>query len=466
MRVETIFLAYANSDTESLTTLKEEDEAIYEMLSPLMLKGSIIIHRDSKANTDSICYHLAQYKDSIRIFLYSGHAGRDRLLLEDQDANSEGIAHLLSQCPRLQLVFLNGCSTKGQVQSLLDKGIPAVMATSAPIEDHKATDFSKRFFTALKDLNSIEQSFELAKGEIMTKYPGVETSMHGALSSWDAEEAEDSLWGLYVGNNKEILEWKLPSNVKVQTELKDFEPNVKLFSALVEALTPYVEKFAKIKENEAFGIKTSDGQKYNLLMASLPHIISGQLSKVLAPARAGAENLSSFSKLGLRRLQQLIVIYETIMELFSVSMLAQFWELQFSEKTINFPKEEVQKINEFIYQSKEERKKYSFGTLILSIRKILESNDIPYFMPELKTFINELYEKPKALEATRFMEDLRTRENIETLETNEAASLCVLAEENLSELLKEIGFLANYMLASVKDISVLKYRHIDRKSVV
>ena len=458
MRAETIFLAFANSDTESLSTLVEEDNLIYALLSPLALKGNIIIHRDSKATTDSICHHLAQYRDTIRLFLYSGHAGRDKLLLEDKVADSTGIAHLLSQCPRLQLVFLNGCSTKGQVQNLLDKGIPAVLATSAPIEDHKAKDFSKRFFSAMKDQNSIQQAFELAKGELLTKYPGENAALQGELTTWGIEETNETLWGLYF-RKEEVLHWKFPSGTAPAVN-KNFTPNKKLFSALVEALTPYNEKFAKIKENEAFGVKTSEGQKFNLLMASLPHIISGQLSKILAPPKAGSQMASGFATLGLKRLQQLVVIYETIMELFGASMLAQFWELQFETKEIKVNAEKCKLIEEFINLDLESRQQYPFARLILAIKSILDENEVPFFMPELQKFILKLNDKPKVLEATRFLEDLKNRLKDARLESAEAANLCIPAEENLAELLKEIGFLANYMLASVKDISVLKYRHI------
>ena len=229
-RTDTVFLAYANSDTDALQTLSQEDEAIYETLSPLALKRLILIHRDSKATTSSITHHLAQYRESIRIFLYSGHAGRDKLVLEDQEAHAAGIAHLLGQCPRLRLVFLNGCSTKGQVEELLAKGVPAVLATSAPVDDMKAMEFSRRFFTALRDQNDIRQSFELAKGDLLTRYPDVNPAIHGNLSAWEGQPADSSLWGLYVGQDEKVLDWKLPATQAVQIPT-NFKPNKLIFAA-------------------------------------------------------------------------------------------------------------------------------------------------------------------------------------------------------------------------------------------
>ena len=457
----TVFLAFANSDTETLHTLRQEDEAVYEILSPLALKGDFIIHRDSKATTSTITHHIAQYKDSIRLFLYSGHAGRDQLVLEDQEANATGIAHLLGQCPRLRLVFLNGCSTKGQVESLLQKGVPAVMATSAPIDDMKAMEFSKRFFTALHDKNTIKQAFELAKGEIMTRYPDINPALHGNLSSWSAEPADASLWGLYIGDDESILEWKLPTQSAKRVDRK-FTPNEAIFAALVDALSPYNKQFAKIKENEEFGVRTSEGKKFNLLMASLPHVIGGQLAKILAPPLAGSQRASRFSELGKDRLLQLLVVYNTLMELLGMTMLAQFWELKSEEKDLVVSKQNSDKILAFLNLNAADRKSYKFSELFSAVRNVLDENNVPYFIPELSDFVRKMNEDNKSTEALRYLEQLKSRAYDPNLESDEAVALCMDAEESLAVILRHIGFLANYTLASVKDISVLKFRHMPR----
>ena len=457
----TVFLAFANSDTETLHTLRLEDEAVYEILSPLALKSHFIIHRDSKATTSSVSHHIAQSRESIRLFLYSGHAGRDKLVLEDQEANAAGIAHLLGQCPRLRLVFLNGCSTKGQVEELLNKGVPAVLATSVPIDDMKAMEFSRRFFTALRDQNSIKQSFELAKGELLTKYPDVNPQIHGGLSSWKEEADDSSIWGLYVGADESVLEWKLPTQ-NAQRKTRKFTPNKLIFSSLVDALSPFNKQFAKIKEDESFGVRTSEGKKFNLLMASLPHIIAGQLSKILAPPLAGSQRTSKFSELGRPRLNQLVIIYNTLVELLGITMLAQFWELKSAGESLKVSQEDAASIKNFMHLTADERKSYKFSSLIASIRHILDENDIPHFIPELDTFAKRINDGPKASEALRFLEQLKMRIYDPNLEDHEAADLCIDAEESLAILLKHIGFLAKYTLASVKEISVLKFRHMAR----
>ena len=48
-------------------------------------------------------------------------------------------------------MFLNGCSTRPQVQRLLDAGIAAVIATARPIDDRAACKLAVAFYEALTD---------------------------------------------------------------------------------------------------------------------------------------------------------------------------------------------------------------------------------------------------------------------------------------------------------------------------
>ena len=152
-----IFSTFSNSQTAPLDTLQAEDAGVYQSLSERQAQGHIVIHRDALATMGSIRDYLILYRDKIVVFQYSGHAGRDRLILDDKEAFSEGIALLLARCPHLKLVVLNGCSTAGQVDLLLAHGIPMVIATSAPVNDRTATDFSIRFFKSLASNNETVQ---------------------------------------------------------------------------------------------------------------------------------------------------------------------------------------------------------------------------------------------------------------------------------------------------------------------
>ena len=141
-----IFLAFANQKDNPLPTLREEDDKLSEILSKREQKDHFKIFKDSFIDTRKLGRNLAQFKNEIIIFHYSGHANRDQLFLEDKPAMARGIANYLAKCPHLKLVILNGCSTQGQIRPLLDLPTkPVVIATSASVDDHKATLFSHYF---------------------------------------------------------------------------------------------------------------------------------------------------------------------------------------------------------------------------------------------------------------------------------------------------------------------------------
>ena len=149
--MDVLFLAFANQQQQLLPTLQEEDQTLYKLLSARAKLQHFQLHRDSFVTTETLPSFLTLYRDKISIFLFSGHAGRDRLIFtEGQTAHASGIAAMLGQCPNLKLVFLNGCSTQGQVAMLLEHQVPVVIATSSPVSDESATFFSIRFFEALQ----------------------------------------------------------------------------------------------------------------------------------------------------------------------------------------------------------------------------------------------------------------------------------------------------------------------------
>ncbi len=213
-----IFIAFANSQDNKLDHLEDEDDIVYRHLNMGKRKFEYGIYRESLASIDKISQALVDYQYEMSIFLFSGHAGLQHLLLENELARAEGIAHSLAQCPNLKLVMLNGCSTMGHVKLLLDKGIPIVIATSAPVNDRKAYMFSNIFFQKLSQGASIQDSFEKAIGNAMIK---ADLTVHRSLALVDLEPADTPTWGIFCSEeNKEMLEYKLPLK-KVQTVVGD-----------------------------------------------------------------------------------------------------------------------------------------------------------------------------------------------------------------------------------------------------
>lgn len=127
-------------------------------------------------------------KGSFHIFQYIGHGGFDQsnndgvLVLEDSEnkghlVSGQYLGTMLHDESSLQLAFLNSCHGgrtsiddpfAGVGQSLLQKGIPAVIAMQFEITDKAAITFSSEFYSALVDGYSIETAVSEARKRIYT----------------------------------------------------------------------------------------------------------------------------------------------------------------------------------------------------------------------------------------------------------------------------------------------------------
>lgn len=202
------FLTFANNSSRPLLNLEKESKAIRRVLSLFQSGQQIQIHPEDFATIDDIAHFLMEHKNGVALFHYGGHAGSQHLILRDQSANADGIAHLLAQQSQLKLVFLNGCSTREQVRLLLELGIPAVIATSVPIDDPGAAEFAGDFYKAAASGHNIREAFKIAAAIVQTRR-GHHPQIHRGAGR-RREDKEVFPWGLYVHEEKgSILEQSL-----------------------------------------------------------------------------------------------------------------------------------------------------------------------------------------------------------------------------------------------------------------
>ncbi len=164
-----------------------------------------------------------KYKDELRIFHFSGHAGKSVLQVNQDEYTAkiifaEGLSGSVGLfCQGLKLVFLNGCSTRDQAEFFLKNGVCAVIATTKPVRDKVARAFAIRFYEnftgAQFDLN-LQQAFDAALQSIATDY-GALLDQAGKLqtqlldeavrSSFDLEEEEGgALYELHIHPEAEL----------------------------------------------------------------------------------------------------------------------------------------------------------------------------------------------------------------------------------------------------------------------
>jgi hypothetical protein len=217
-----IFSCFANDDTEHLDLLKEESRQIKEALQSLEKKERIKLQREESAGWNDLTNIFRLYGQHITIFHYAGHASGAGLNLETGKAYADGLAHLLGNLKNLKLVFLNGCSTQGQVNLLLRQGVKVVIATSVPINDQRAKDFATAFYKSMASNATISEAFDYAKGALKLRYeqtPTIEINRFRGVDL-DRKSQIEMPWGLFLlEENETILSWKLPNDVSVLDDL-------------------------------------------------------------------------------------------------------------------------------------------------------------------------------------------------------------------------------------------------------
>lgn len=452
--MKVLLLAFANSRENPLPTLAEEYSGLNKILSPRVLRQHFLSWSVSHASLDDIAYYLTLFGDKLSLFLFSGHAGRDQLITENQEARAGGIAYMLGQCKNLKVVILNGCSTGAQVAALHAAGIPLVIATSAPIGDDIAAGFSIRLFHALETGLTIGEAFEIALGEVLSKK---DIAVTRGLALRPDNTPEQPLWGIFPNPAQpEATTWKLPAEAAQLTPNLQYEPNEYLLEKLYETLAETNPQVAELRDKGA----TLENQKRkikNALEDSLPAPISEHLRKLLLTSLPGEEE--GYDQINARRLEQLARTYQITIDFLIFLILAQQWEIIIKSNAAQAFKPEIQRnISNFLALDITERKQCDYYSVLYQLSEAFVEGNEALFVPELSDLHKELANNSDFKDACFFLETLRRQSDM-ALPT-EMATLCARAEECLALIFSKLGFLGSYFVATVRNIGVVKPRHV------
>lgn len=162
-----ILLAFANARAAFLEQLDEEEKHLNDILDGV---PHCRVRSRREVTYPRLTGALAKVED-LHLFHFSGHAGPDSLLLVDERAGNkkalvQGMAKTLGKYGA-KLAFLNGCSTRDQVEAFHEAGIPVVISTVAPVSDKMAREFAGYFYTALARGESLQAAFETAENDVL-----------------------------------------------------------------------------------------------------------------------------------------------------------------------------------------------------------------------------------------------------------------------------------------------------------
>lgn len=455
--MDLLYFAFANDSKEYLPLLTQEAKAIETVLAPGDLKQQR--YRavfDFSTTRDELVNKLTTYGDDIVLFHFSGHAGSKWLKTQEEITHKKGMASLLGQCKRLKLVFLNGCSTKGQLEDLLNAGVPAVIATNSPVPDDKAKEISAQFYKALSLDEQIGRAFEQAQGKLHTSHPDTAFELHRGVApeeEWDEGFGEQ--WGFYVAKGKEeILKWQLPFQRQKPAPI-DFVPNEQLIAKLYDGLADYSWEVGNLKRGEDLGMDVKAKDKRIAILDSLPAPIADQLRKLMAKTPDGENEWVSITK---KRVEQLVKTFSTSIELFAFTWLSELWELLLENSEAYITPSQLASIKDFFSLEESARKTYSFLPLISLIGEIMDENNRAYTFKEWKDFATNNQEIDDFEQACNYLELLKGRLDADSFEESEVSEACYRGEESLATVLSTLGFLAKYKLVAIRMIDAVKFR--------
>ena len=455
MKQPVIFLAFSNSASDHLGALVKERKMIAEQLIPLESQQLFQLHVEPSAELKDIVQYFTTFKGRIVFFHYGGHADEAAMFLEDGRADAAGLANIFALQEELKCVFLNGCSTREQVNYLLRKGVPAVIATRTSVSDPAAYEFAEAFYKAFAQEHSIEEAFSIAAANYQAQ-KGEALKIFSQDTIPDA--AEELPWGLYVKKSKkEVLGWKIPNKSASSfiitggkfTYDKSISPNVKLVETIANAIAPYSTEVKILVETAK---KEGKAPKLRDLRAAV-------INAFPTPIGFHLRKLILTDTIDLKRLTKLSNVYTISTQLLAYILIAQLWDEKYAQPKLSIAPDALKVIEDFFGQEKSSFQNYDFIQLLHAIGGIFQENDIPYFVEEFKALRSEFREESEFFKACSAMTEIRQLINENTIENQDIESLCVQAEQHLSTIFEKIGFAAKYTLMTIKNIELIKIRH-------
>lgn len=444
-----LYFTFANQTDDHLPQLKKEIDDVKDILRPLESRGFIQLEREESTTIQDIIKTLSAYPDRISIFHYAGHAGGKTLELEAGAGQAKGLAQLLGEQANLQLVFLNGCSTQDQVQQLFNAGVKSVIATSVPIGDEKAVRFAGAFYRALANKRSIKLAFEFAKAALETEYrdsPEIEVKRGIGLEE-DDSHPETLPWTLYTqaSHAEAVLAWRLPyyrevglPSHMIQFIGQQFKVNRYIVLVLDEMCRYNKDIYSQMVEiRDGEEIKKDSSTYLDLVIQNFPWLIGSQI-----------QLLRQFNRPDRQRLEQLLSTYLLTSLTLYYMLLSDLWD---TKRRLGFslPASFIDQLS----QRKKEVLQKNYLEQFGEIARIMEQQEVEYFIPEIRHFHAQLTDTSTHLhKAWQHLE--KTKQELSGITEDQVEKRCHTAEQALAVLLQKAAFLADYRMLTVRNISI------------
>ncbi|CCH57015.1 hypothetical protein BN8_06412 [Fibrisoma limi BUZ 3] len=457
--MNTLLFCFANDHDRPLGNLSDEDAGIDRLLDPRSSKNQFQKVRDSFATTDSVATKIQLYQQTLCLFHFSGHAGSNALQFEDTSARGVGIAQLLARCPELRLVFLNGCSTLNHIRLLADQNVKAaVIATRAPVNDTVAKEFAIAFYQALVNQYSLQEAVDIARLTIQVTVPTTVQRIDRGGARLQNEVSQDK-WYFYCPDD-DTARWELPTATVNDTS--QYVANDVLRKSLYTTLVKFDPTLKQLLTSKAARINDDTSLRGWLqleILRRLPYPISEHLRKLFC------RHISDDNKLieptaTQDRLKYYVSLFDSSIDLLMSILLSQIrnWlqesEVQPAGNLMDAPTKQL--IQETMTAGWDHWESDQLVAAIQTMRTFTNRQQIPYFITELKDWLDTFGTDSRLTDTLQFLFSLKAR-IAAPLGISNIVSLCRLGEEHLSEWLKQAGFWSIYRLQSFKNIRAVRF---------
>jgi hypothetical protein len=456
----TLLFCYANDRDHPLPDLRREDEGIDRLLDPGNSQNYFRKDRVSYATAATVAGKLLDYQDSLGLFHFSGHAGSTVLKLEDVTARGAGIAQLLARCPNLKLVFLNGCSTLNHVRLLTEAGVKAaIIATSTPIEDETAADFSVNFYESLTRQYSVAEALDRAKAQLQVSVPTDIRPVRAALVDDSLAEVGRNQWYFFAPTD-EATAWKLPA--AADTAATVYKPNGALRLALKKALGAYdpsLNEQFEAKKNSGIAPKGLRSWLDEEVLRRLPYPLSEPLRRLLSPDVVDGQIQDEVTP-SRERLVNYTALFESSVDLLAVALLAQVFDFLLRAHDDGQPVAPEPELSDLLQRlltgGWSTLEPQPLVEALKRLRRFLRERQVELFVPEQDQLSQLFDEQDRFYDSVLFLSDLRKR-LADPVGVADVTALCKVGEDHLVKLCEPLGFWVNYQLQSYKNIRVIRF---------
>lgn len=455
--MKTLLIITANDPNDPLQNLARKGKDIQRLLNSAARKNYDVA-LIPETTTEDIVKELNVPNRQVEVLHYTGHANGSSLRLSDTDAEATALAEKLRAYPSLKCVFLNGCATRGQVEFFHAVGIPFVLATARPVEDNKAYWLATQLYQYLSLGRSLRQAFKEVVADNALQKKGVEfANGRGILRISDMPTTDSFAWGLYTKDDSE--DYYLPMRPSTQTREDSVRHSVflqKMILTLHTHNSPLSKDYKKtIAEIEDMG-STSDKTIISDLLKVLPYPLGIRLRQINGIALT-EDNADDYYR---QLLYDYAFFFETQLHYTATLLLSQIWQ----NKTKVAPQsaEKMNLIRPFMTQNRLTNSLVDYASVIRLALETLQISGIENATPKVAAVLN--YLDSEAFEAACAFFDVQKSyywRQVRFTE-NEAIEHCYAAQMHLTEGFKSFGFVIENVLASVRGINVINFRHVDK----